>query len=337
MLNTGVSVIICCYNSELLLDKTLKHIANQNLNSLACEIILVDNASTDNTSIKAQEIWNKIGPDNINLNIVYEANAGLANARKTGVKNALFEYLVFCDDDNWLDENYIQNIYRFFEAYPNVGILGGIGSPEFEDPLLKPIWFDKFSSSYAVGQQREKEGYTNGVYGAGMAIRKGILKTVTDNHLMFLNDRKENQLTSGGDSEICYRIQLAGYQILYSSQLTFKHFLPVKRLTWDYIKKLHVGFAKTNVILNLYERALNSSNPKLPYFYWLKKAFYYWGIYIKYWQKQYSIYKIEKGSIEEIHHLTWRTIALSYLKYNFKTVAIYKDIFLLKTKQLNEI
>jgi GT2 family glycosyltransferase len=143
---------------------------------------------------------------------------------------------------------------------------------------------------------------------------------------VFLHGRKQNNLTSGEDSEICFRVRLAGYHILYSPQLIFKHFLTTKRLTWDYLLKLHAGLAKSFVVLNLYERALAHKTPSLPIFYWLKKTLYYSIIYLKYWPKQYSAYNKAEGAIEEIYHVMWRNIAATYFDYNFKTVSIFRTI-----------
>lgn len=324
MLVNGVSIIICCHNSGLLLDKTLEHIANQNLNGLNCEVILVDNASTDNTSLKAQEIWNRIGSPNIQFNIIYEAKAGLMNARKKGTYNANYEYLIFCDDDNWLDENYINNTVILFSQNPQVVVLGGMGIAQIENENLKPIWFNKFYQSYAISNQSESECLVNGVYGAGMAIRKSILTKIFNDRPMFLHGRKSNQLTAGEDGEICCRVRLAGYNILFSPQLTFKHFLPKNRLTWVYLKKLHIGFAKSYLVINLYESILNNENLKP--FYWLKQTLYFGGIYLKYWPGYY--FNITKDDLEtkEIHLLTWKNIALTYIRYNFKTIKMYNEI-----------
>ncbi len=65
---------------------------------------------------------------------------------------------------------------------------------------------------------------------------------------------------------------------------------------------------------------------KLPAFYWLKRMVYYWGVYLKYWPKHFSAYSKSVGTKEEIHHITWKTIATSYLQYNFKTINMYKRI-----------
>ena len=323
----GVSIIICCFNSEPLLAQTLNHIAAQNLDAgLNCEIILVDNASSDNTSETAKQVWDKNHHDKIKLTIVHETRSGLAYARQRGIKEAQYEYLVYCDDDNWLDKNYINDVVKLFDSYPKVAILGGTGTAAFENENTKPAWFDKYYQSYAIGPQAHGETMVNGVYGAGMAIRKSVLIQVIDMQPMFLHGRKQAELTSGEDSEICFRVRLAGYQILYSPKLIFTHFLTAKRLTWAYLLKLHVGLAKSFVVLNLYEQAAISEKTTLPAFYWLKKALYYVIIYLKYWPLQYTAYKKGEGTIEEIYHVTWKNIALNYFEYNFKTTSIYRKI-----------
>jgi glycosyltransferase involved in cell wall biosynthesis len=332
---TGVSVIICCYNSSLLLPETLKHIKQQNLAGIACEVVLVDNASTDNTTEVAKAIWDDF--KDIELRTVYEATPGLSHARQKGANEAKYEYLIFCDDDNWLDENYVQNVFKFFTSFASVAVLGGVGTAQFENPQSKPAWFDNLHQGYAVSLQAGPECYVDSVYGAGMAIRKSVFEAVVNEFPFFLYDRKKKQLTAGGDSEICLRIRLAGYKIFYSPQLTFKHFLTDKRLTWHYLKKLYTGFAQMYVILNLYEKALNSIQIKLSPLYWIKKNLYYWGIYLKYWPKHFAAYSKAEGTVDEIHHMTWRVIAQSYLKYNFKTMKIYKQIVALKHSQLEGI
>jgi glycosyltransferase involved in cell wall biosynthesis len=323
----GVSVIICCFNSEPLLEQTLNHIAAQNFDTdLNCEVILVDNASSDNTREKAIAVWDKNHHNKIKLVIVYEGRPGLAYARQKGINEAQYEYLVYCDDDNWLDKNYINNVVSLFDKHPEVAILGGTGIAALENASEKPEWFDRFYQSYAIGPQGNGETIVNGVYGAGMAIRNSVLTRVMNMQPMFLHGRKQDELTSGEDTEICYRVRLAGYRILYSPQLVFTHFLTVKRLTWAYLLKLHAGLAKSFVVLNLYEKATGSEKTTLPIFYWLKKALYYGIIYLKYWPQQYAAYKKGEGTIEEIYHVTWKNIAANYFEYNFKTVLIYRKI-----------
>lgn len=329
--NTGVSIIICCYNSSLRIEKTLAFIAAQVINNINCEVILVDNASTDDTASIAASAWKKMHAAKIGFNVVHEPNPGLSQARLMGIASASYEYLIFCDDDNWLDENYVLNTFNILNANVDTAVLGGFGTAEFENPSQKPGWFDTFYHSYAVDQNAGQQEKRNHVYGAGMAVRASVIKEVIEHHPLFLNDRKKNELSSGGDSEICFRIRLAGYNILYSPQLTFKHFMPAGRLTWPYLKKLHAAFTKNYLVLHLYDKALKSNTKKLTPFYWLKKALYYSAVYIKNWPKNYlASLRTGEGSVEEIHNLTWKGMAVNCFSYNFEAAEIYKSILTFK-------
>ncbi len=65
-MSSGASVIVCCYNSAARLPHTLAHLAGQIVpEDFFWEIILVNNASTDNTVECATAIWNKLQPKNV--------------------------------------------------------------------------------------------------------------------------------------------------------------------------------------------------------------------------------------------------------------------------------
>jgi glycosyltransferase involved in cell wall biosynthesis len=71
----GISVIVCCYNSEKRLADTLAHLLNQKTNSFDWEIIIVDNASTDTTNILSQKILSKSLPPG-NFKVIVEKKSG---------------------------------------------------------------------------------------------------------------------------------------------------------------------------------------------------------------------------------------------------------------------
>jgi glycosyltransferase involved in cell wall biosynthesis len=325
----GVSVIICCYNSASRLKSTLYHIAKQQLVlDSGYELIIVDNASHDDTQQVALAEWDKLSVPHIPLKIVTEPVPGLSNARKKGMAEATYDYLIFCDDDNWLESDYLSFVFRFFEQHQSVAILGGWATPVIEDKVIPPVWFNKFYGNYATGPQSAGVNINMGaVYGAGMAIRKSVVQSSAYRKMPdILSDRQGKNLTAGGDSELCFKVRLLGYQIAYSDQLKLKHYLPGERLNWDYLKKLNKGFAHSFVPLDLYLWALNNDQKPLPKFYWIRRFLYYSGICVKYWPGQYMIYKNNTGTVEEINHITWIEIAKDYLKYNKKTKKWYADI-----------
>src|SRR5919199_1111625 len=198
----GVSVVVCCYNSSARLPETLNHLMNQTVpNHIEWEVVIVDNKSTDNTielcnsTFKANKFYR--------YKIVSELNQGLSYARKKGLDTALYDYIIYCDDDNWLDSNYIANAYRLMSYNTNIGACGGIGQPVTDnDP---PKYFKDFAIGFAVGEQGNEEGPTqrDTLYGAGLIVRKSILVSLYNNGFVTkLSDRKGNNITSCGDSEL---------------------------------------------------------------------------------------------------------------------------------------
>ena len=96
-MTTGVSVIICCYNSVSRLHDTLTHLLKQKYSGFGFEIIIVDNASTDETSAFAEKLLsNQTG---ISYTVVNEPESGLSFARKRGYITAQYGFLLYCDDD----------------------------------------------------------------------------------------------------------------------------------------------------------------------------------------------------------------------------------------------
>ena len=248
----GISVIICCYNSALKLQQTLSHLAGQQMcSSLQFEIVLVNNNSTDNTPKKAIEIWQQLNAP-FPIKIVNEKKAGLNYAREKGISVAAYEYIIFCDDDNGLCENYLVTAARLFDVMPEVSVIGGIGVPVLE--IATPEWFIANKGfGYAVGSEGRKTGFADTVYGAGMIIRKSALQAITSNKITFLlTDRIGAKLVSGGDTEICMLLKYAQQKIWFEESLTFKHYLPSKRVNWNYYLKLRASFGKANAYLNLY-------------------------------------------------------------------------------------
>ncbi|RZS72209.1 glycosyltransferase [Pseudobacter ginsenosidimutans] len=271
----GISVIICCYNSESRLVPTLKHLAGQTFNSqVAWELIVVDNNSSDHTGSVATEF--AASNKHVDCKVVEEKQAGLSHARKKGFDVSRYEYILYCDDDNWLNSSYIERAFNIMESNPNVAVLGGHGEPECE--ITPPHWFDDFKTYYATGAQgktsgdiTEVKGY---VYGAGSIYRRSALQDLFDKGFAgLLDDRKGKSLSSGGDVELCNALALSGYRIWYDQTLLFQHFIPKERLNWQYIVKLHDGYLKNLSVLAAYRYAITRN--KGFYLLWWKDIYYY--------------------------------------------------------------
>lgn len=251
----GVSLIICCYNSASRIAVTLKHIALQKVPAaIQWEVILVDNNSTDNTQNAAQHEWEQHNVP-VSFKIVKESKSGLIYAREKGISEAKYEFLLFCDDDNWLEENYIRHAFEIMNANSNIAILGGRSQGNFESN--KPIWFENFEKAYVTGKPLEHSGIANVrsyIAGAGMVVRKPVLDLLYA--LKFkplLTGRRGKELLSGEDSEICLLIMFLGYDLYYDDRLQFIHFITANRLSWKYcVSMISSGHAIPQVYFDFY-------------------------------------------------------------------------------------
>lgn len=268
----GISIIICCHNSEQRIRETLDHIARQEkTDTILWEVILVDNASIDATIPVAQELW-KQKEDTVHLRIVTEEKLGLKYARERGIKTARFEYLIFVDDDNWLSSEYVFKVYQKFERNKKVALIGGAGNP-VSDSLL-PVWYNEYQNLYAVGKPVSQNGVLKKdagfIYGAGMALRKSAYQNLELSGFYSLcDDRKGNQLSGGHDVELSFALRLIGYDVMFDEKLDFAHYMDQNRLTIPYLKKLSAGSAAntTTFIYYLLLTKKVKSNPKFVFFY----------------------------------------------------------------------
>jgi glycosyltransferase involved in cell wall biosynthesis len=325
----GVSVIICCYNSSLRLAETLGHLRNQKADGFGTEIIIVDNASTDNTSSTAREILS-MQPD-IDFTVVNEPENGLSHARRRGYATAKYEYLLFCDDDNWLAENYLQVAYRTMLSHANIGILGGLGEAVFESE--EPWWFKKFAIDFAVGEQstsKEVLSQVDEVYGAGFVIRKSYLdKLYGSGFKSILSDRKGTQLISGGDVEFCYMVKYFGFEVWYNRELKFKHYMTKPRLNWDYMKKLYAANGKTNVYTIAYKyvqlhNRVPGQNLTLPF--WVDSLIHKVKAAIKFRTKVRSKMD-DEGDAEVLRYIAMKAEAMEIWNLKSDYLKMYQSIY----------
>jgi glycosyltransferase involved in cell wall biosynthesis len=266
-LSAGVSVVICCHNSSVRLPETLRHLAAQIVRKdTPWELVVVDNASTDETADTARRIWAE--RETAPLRVIPEPRLGLSYARERAFHDARYEFIVFVDDDNWLCEDWVQTVADLMVEHPEVAACGGVSEAVCEIP--PPSWFDRCSLLYAISP----EIWTGGdittsrgmLWGAGLTIRKSAWQQLVDNQFRSqLVGRKGKSLTAGEDAELCLALRLADWRIWYEPKLRLRHFLPAGRLTWSYLRRLHRGSGRASVGLDPYFFSLRmTENPSAP-------------------------------------------------------------------------
>ena len=108
-----VSLIIPIYNVSNYIERCLKSAFNQTYKNI--EYILVDDASPDDSIIKAWDIIDKYPNKDVKVT-VHSQNKGLSAARNTGVRESTGEYIYFLDSDDALPLDAISVLISYVSA-----------------------------------------------------------------------------------------------------------------------------------------------------------------------------------------------------------------------------
>ena len=325
----GVSIIICCYNSVARLPVTFQHLfAQKNTEAINWEVIIVDNASTDGTFDTALKL---LAQGNIAYQVVKELTPGQAAARLKGYEVSKYEYLLYCDDDNHLADNYIATAFDIMQKNQHIGILGGIGEAIFEG--TEPFWFKQYCRNFAVGEQSESPetfSRVEEVYGAGSVMRKTFLQRLFGSGFKtMLVGRTATQLTSGDDTELCYMTRFFGYEVWYHRGLKFKHLMSAGRMQWGYLKKLYGGFGRMNIYIHAYKYvALNNKVPSdnLRFPLWFDTLLHKVRYILNYYPK--VIWKINKeGDADALRFIAMQAEAKEIWSLKKNYIGVYQSIY----------
>lgn len=93
-----LSIIIPVYNVKDYLEKCIESVVKQVEDD--CEIILVDDGSTDGVCPKLCDIYAEKYPEIIR--VIHKLNGGVGDARNVGIENAKGDYICFIDSDDYV-------------------------------------------------------------------------------------------------------------------------------------------------------------------------------------------------------------------------------------------
>lgn len=112
-----VSVIVPCYNAAKYLNKCIDQLLSQTIGTNNMEIILVDDASTDDGETKRLILGYEQRFSETITAVFLEENMRQGGARNVGMTYAEGEYLVFCDSDDWLLAETLEHTYHAAKGY----------------------------------------------------------------------------------------------------------------------------------------------------------------------------------------------------------------------------
>ncbi len=254
-----LSVIICTYNPRRsYLEKILMALEAQTLLLDKWELLLIDNASDKLLSEEIDLSWHP------NSRHIREEQLGLTPARLRGIKEAVAEILVFVDDDNVLDSDYLEITLNISKDWSILGAWGGQIRPKFEE--TPPEWTKPYWGMLAI-REFERDKWSNLIHqhettpcGAGLCVRKIVAQKyaelVHSDRRRVDMDRKGKLLTSSGDSDLAYTACDIGLGTGQFTSLKMTHLIPSSRLSEDYLLRLAEGLFYSGTMLDYFRGKL---------------------------------------------------------------------------------
>jgi glycosyltransferase involved in cell wall biosynthesis len=245
----SVTVVICTHQRAASLRQTLLSIAVQARESGA-EIIVVDNASTDETAAVVEDF--------ASVRYVREDHLGLCHARNRGWREARTAVVAFLDDDAVAAPGWIAAVQgAFADDDPAVGCVGGAVLPDWEVPA--PGWLSPRVAlgltiiDWPGGRRRLTDLSAEWLAGTNLACRVAALETVGGFHPGL--DRRGAHLLSSGDVFLEKRMMQCGYACVYEPAMQVRHAVPAARLSHGWFRRRYFWQGISDAVMDVIEHS----------------------------------------------------------------------------------
>lgn len=241
-----ISIIIPIYNAEKNLRVCLDSIMHQTYNNF--EVILINDGSTDSSSQIIKEYLKK---DN-RFKCFNQKNSGVAIARNNGIKYAKSKFLMFMDNDDKIDNNYLESMLNEMDEKTDI-VIDGYKRETYDGKIL----FERKMENSPICKYIQNACW-------GKLYRKDI---ITKSKACFLNspiadDFYFDAILYNSTAKIKY-VNLLGYHWLFNNE--------------SLSNTSNKGLKYTEDLINVFEsitKDISNKNDELEFFY-LRSFMYY--------------------------------------------------------------
>ena len=249
----NLSVVIVNYQTFEMTRNTINSILEYSY-PFSYEIIVVDNASSDDSLYKLEEYFK----DKVKF-IASSENNGFAAGNNHALREVDSDYVLLLNSDTIVWENTLENIYDYMEKHHDVGACGC--RVRLEDGILDkackrsfPNVKNSFFRLFHIPTNSKDDNYNltdlpdDGIYeidcltGAFMFMRKNALDQVG------LLD--ETFFMYGEDIDLCYRIKEGGWKIVYYGKSSITHLKGASskkqknKLIYEFYRAMYIYYKK---------------------------------------------------------------------------------------------
>lgn len=242
------SFITCTYNRDQYIERSLLAVCNQTYSNNDYEIVVIDNNSTDNTALTCKSVQEKYTEKNFRY--FKEENQGFSFALNRGIKEAMGEYLIFIDDDETIDAEYLERLDKYTKDLPgNIKLFGTPVIPVYE--IAEPKWMSHFTQRLIGGyfnqgksvKQLDAKNYP----GTGHTI---IKKELYEKYGYYNTElgRKGTSLIGAEDKDMFNRLKNNNVICYYLPDIPIYHHIPAYKMTDDFFNRLTYSIGKSERI-----------------------------------------------------------------------------------------
>lgn len=228
MRSISVSIIFPTHNSGREPLKCLESIAGFTYPKSKIEIVVIDNGSTDGTSVRVRRKY-----PNIKL-IKNIANVSFAKAINQGLKIASGQFILITNDDVIFEKNCLTRLIQYLDEHPDTGIVGGkIYSKTSPSTVTSAGFvFNRWTGEVSEKSDRETVIVPDWIQGCALLVRRAVIEDIGpfDEGFTYFFE----------DFDLCLRAKKAGWKIAgipsailwHGGSTTFDRNLPQKYTHW---------------------------------------------------------------------------------------------------------
>ena len=277
-----LSIIVVNYNAGTFLQRCFLSIEKNISNKISYEVIVVDNASTDESINEVKSSKLKVQSLTIIRN---EVNVGFSKANNIGLKKATGRYILFLNPDTELREKTVETMIKFMDENENAGAATcfvSLPDGKVDDASHRGFPTPWNAFSYFSGLARI---FPSSMFFNGYNLGWGNLDKVHEidalaGAFMFVRREAgdevgwwdEDYFFYGEDLDFCYKLKDKGWKIYFVPTVSVLHHKGVSGgirkesqhvTTADNETKLRVTKARFDAMKTFYKKHYMHKYPKL--------------------------------------------------------------------------
>jgi glucosyl-dolichyl phosphate glucuronosyltransferase len=242
-----LTILICTYNRADELGEVVDSLERQEgVDPGECEVLVVDNNSTDQTR---QVISCRQEAGLPNLRYLFEPRQGKSFALNLGIAEARGTFYAVIDDDLILPPTYLRDLISAICDNPESSAFGGKVLPLYQVPppgwLTPDIWAPVGIADF--GEQQIIVGRHRQICFMAGTLRRADVKEL-GGYCTHLGVRGRSVIGGTEDSELMQRLWRSGREGVYLPHLVLYHKVPEERVRRSHFRRWHLGHGRSKAM-----------------------------------------------------------------------------------------